>query len=98
MKAKVKNPIDVIDRLLFQTITNDIVNGSLLTESDSETLELVLIGIWEDIERFESSGVIIGEAWWSSLGGAGINREPSRLLLWHANRTRFHIGLIFYNL
>ena len=62
MKAKVKNPIDVIDRLLFQTITNDIVNGSLLTESDRETLELVLIGIWEDIERFESSGVIIGEA------------------------------------
>ena len=62
MKANQKNPIDVIDRLLFQTITNDIVNGSLLTESDSETLELVLIGIWEDIERFESSGVIIGEA------------------------------------
>jgi len=62
MKANQKNPVDVIDRLLFQTITNDIVNGSLLTESDSETLELVLIGIWEDIERFKTSGVIIGDA------------------------------------
>ena len=54
------NPMEQVDRILFKTITNDIVNGTLLTESD--TLKLVLVGIWEDMETFEASGVIIGEA------------------------------------
>jgi len=56
------NPMEQVDRILFKTITNDIVNGTLLTESDNETLKLVLVGIWEDMETFEASGVIIGEA------------------------------------
>ena len=54
--------MEQVDRILFKTITNDIVNGTLLTESDNETLKLVLVGIWEDMETFEASGVIIGEA------------------------------------
>ena len=53
------NPMEQVDRILFKTITNDIVNGTLLTESDNETLKLVLVGIWEDMETFEASGVII---------------------------------------
>ena len=39
-----------------------VMNGTLLTEVDNETLELVLTGIWEDKESFKERGVIIGEA------------------------------------
>ena len=54
--------IEMLDMILMREICNDIVNGSLITEIDSETLELVLIGMWEDKESFKQRGVIVGEA------------------------------------
>ena len=42
-------------------IAKDIVNGSLLN-TDDETLEMLLHGIWEDIDAFQERGVIIGQA------------------------------------
>ena len=52
----------MLDTILMRQICNDIVNGTLITEVDTETLELVLIGIWEDKESFKERGVIVGEA------------------------------------
>ena len=46
----------------MSAIARDINNGTLLTEADDETIEMVLIGIWEDITRYQMKGVIIGEA------------------------------------
>ena len=37
---------NMIDRILMRAISNDLINGSLL-ESDDETLEMFLHGIWE---------------------------------------------------
>ena len=54
--------IEMIDMILMNHICNDVMNGTLLTEVDNETLELVLTGIWEDKESFKERGVIIGEA------------------------------------
>jgi hypothetical protein len=54
--------IDMIDQILMNHICNDVMNGTLLTETDDETLELLLMGIWEDKETFKERGVIIGEA------------------------------------
>ena len=54
--------IDMLDMILMRQICNDIVNGTLITEVDTETLDLVLIGIWEDKESFKERGVIVGEA------------------------------------
>ena len=60
--------IDMIDVILMKAICNDIQNEKLLTEMDDETLELLLIGIWEDLEsndgfgEFAMYGVQIGEA------------------------------------
>ena len=60
--------IGVIDRLLMMAICLDVLNETLLTEVDDETLELVLIGIWEDLEsndgfgEFAEYGVHVGEA------------------------------------
>ena len=53
--------IEKLDRLLMKHICSDIINGSLL-EADDMTLELLLTGIWENLENFQSKGVIVGEA------------------------------------
>tara|TARA_Y100000361_G_scaffold93661_1_gene83610 strand:+ start:1557 stop:1736 length:180 start_codon:yes stop_codon:yes gene_type:complete len=52
---------NIIDRILMRAISNDLINGSLL-ESDDETLEMLLHGIWELKEEFQEKGVIVGEA------------------------------------
>ena len=60
--------IDMIDVILMKAICNDIQNEKLLTEMDDESLELLLIGIWEDLEsndgfgEFARFGVNVGEA------------------------------------
>ena len=43
---------NIIDRILMRAICNDMINGSLL-ESDDETLQMLLHGIWELKEEFE---------------------------------------------
>ena len=53
--------IELIDSILMTAIAKDIVNGSLLN-TDDETLEMLLLGIWEDIDAFQERGVIIGQA------------------------------------
>tara|TARA_A100001515_G_scaffold98585_1_gene79503 strand:- start:6878 stop:7057 length:180 start_codon:yes stop_codon:yes gene_type:complete len=52
---------NIIDRILMRAICNDMINGSLL-ESDDETLQMLLHGIWELKEEFEQKGIVIGEA------------------------------------
>ena len=52
---------NMIDRILMRAICNDMINGSLL-ESDDETLQMLLHGIWELKEEFEQKGIVIGEA------------------------------------
>tara|TARA_Y100000034_G_scaffold96183_1_gene117052 strand:- start:760 stop:960 length:201 start_codon:yes stop_codon:yes gene_type:complete len=60
--------IDMIDVILMKAICGDIQNETLLTEVDDETLELLLIGIWEDLEsndgfgEFARFGVNVAEA------------------------------------
>ena len=53
--------IELIDSILMTAIAKDIVNGSLLN-TDDETLEMLLHGIWEDIDAVQERGVIIGQA------------------------------------
>ena len=59
--------IGIIDRLLMMSICTDVLNETLYTEVDDETLELVLIGIWEDLEsnggfgEFARFGINVGE-------------------------------------
>ena len=53
--------IEKLDRLLMKHICVDIINRTLL-EADDMTLELLLTGIWENLENFQSKGVIVGEA------------------------------------
>ena len=54
--------VNQLDGILMSAIARDSNNGTLLTEADDETIEMVLVGIWEDIQRYQLKGVIIGEA------------------------------------
>ena len=54
--------IKQIDEILMSSIVKDIVGGTLLTSTDDETLELVLIGMWENLDAFTEVGVIVGDA------------------------------------
>ena len=58
----IQEKIQEIDRVLTQAVCNDIVQGTFLVEADDETLEMVLVGIWENIHEYVANGVIIGEA------------------------------------
>ena len=51
-----------LDMLLMREILSDIISGTLLLEADSETLDMMLTGIWEMRESYERAGVIIGDA------------------------------------
>ena len=58
----VEDRIELIDHMLLQTICSDLVNGTLLTQEDNETIEMILTHIWEDINVFTKLGVTVGEA------------------------------------
>jgi hypothetical protein len=58
----IQEKIQEIDRELTQAVCNDIQSGTFLIEADDETLEMLLVGIWENFHEYEANGVIIGEA------------------------------------
>tara|TARA_R110002020_G_scaffold438483_1_gene648912 strand:- start:81 stop:263 length:183 start_codon:yes stop_codon:yes gene_type:complete len=58
----IQEKIQEIDRVLTRAVCNDILSGTFLVEADDETLEMVLVGIWENIHEYVANGVIIGEA------------------------------------
>tara|TARA_Y100000310_G_C20126019_1_gene553637 strand:- start:206 stop:388 length:183 start_codon:yes stop_codon:yes gene_type:complete len=51
-----------IDNMILQEIVHDIVSGTLLLNADDETLDMMLVHIWEMKHFFQSVGVVIGEA------------------------------------
>ena len=57
-----KDLVNNIDKLLMINICMDIQNGTLLVQEDDETLEMVLINMYEERMEYEAMGVIIGQA------------------------------------
>ena len=57
-----RDHIRELDQLIMREILSDIINGTLLLEADSETLDMVLTNIWEMRMSFERAGVIVGDA------------------------------------
>jgi hypothetical protein len=51
-----------LDALIMHEIVLDIMNGTLLLEADSETLDMVLTNIWEMRSSYTRVGVIIADA------------------------------------
>ena len=57
-----RDVISGIDNLLMVSICMDIQNGTLLTQEDDETLEMVLVNMYDDMTGYEAMGVTIGKA------------------------------------
>ena len=51
-----------LDMLLMEHIVYDIVNGTLLTQEDEETVEMLLTHMYDDMTSYEKLGVIAGKA------------------------------------
>ena len=51
-----------LDMLLMEHIVYDIVNGTLLTQEDDETLEMLLTHMYDDMTSYEKLGVTVGKA------------------------------------
>ena len=54
--------ITQLDSLIMGEIVLDIINGTLLLEADTETLDMILTNIWEMRESYIRAGVIVGDA------------------------------------
>ena len=54
--------ITQLDSLIMGEIVMDIINGTLLLEADTETLDMILTNIWEMRESYIRAGVIVGDA------------------------------------
>ena len=52
--------VNLVDRELIRQIAFDVSTG-VLFEADDETLEMMLIGIYQEMDKFASQGVEIGE-------------------------------------
>jgi|TARA_R110000744_G_scaffold146892_2_gene259836 hypothetical protein len=59
---KIPNDIQGLDNFIMKEIIHDITSGTLLTQADDQTLDLMLTHMWEMKPEFQSMGVVIGEA------------------------------------
>ena len=57
-----KHDIDRIDYILMRHICTDIINGTLLTETNNDELHMILTEMYDDMSRYEELGVIIGKS------------------------------------
>ena len=54
--------IKQLDALIMREMLNDIITGTLLVEADDETLEMVLVNIWDMRASYTRAGVIVADA------------------------------------
>ena len=57
-----KHDIDKVDYILMRHICMDIINGSLLTETNSDELHMILECMYDDMSSYEAMGVTLGKA------------------------------------
>ena len=57
-----KHDIDKIDYILMRHICTDIINGTLLTQTNNDELHMILTEMYDDMSRYEELGVIIGKS------------------------------------
>ena len=57
-----KHDIDKIDYILMRHICTDIINGTLLTQTNNDELQMILTEMYGDMSSYEAMGVTIGKA------------------------------------
>ena len=54
--------IDKIEYILMRHICTDIINGTLLTQTNSDELQMILTEMYDDMSSYEAMGVTLGKA------------------------------------
>lgn len=57
-----KHDIDRIEYMLMQHICTDIINGTLLTQTNNDELHMILTEMYGDMSSYEAMGVTLGKA------------------------------------
>ena len=57
-----KHDIDRIGNILMQHICTDIINGTLLTQTNHDELHMILTEMYDDMSAYEAMGVTLGKA------------------------------------
>ena len=57
-----KHDIDKIDYILMRHICTDIINGTLLTQTNNDELHMILTEMYDDMSTYEAMGVTLGKA------------------------------------
>jgi len=57
-----KHDIDKIEYMLMRHICTDIINGTLLTQTNYEELHMILTEMYDDMTVYEEMGVTLGKA------------------------------------
>ena len=57
-----KHDIDKIDYILMRHICTDIINGTLLTQTNNDELHMILTEMYGDMSAYEAMGVTLGKA------------------------------------
>jgi len=52
--------IEELDSMIWNHVIVDLHSGTLLLESDDETLDLILTEIWESIDQYQQMGLVVG--------------------------------------
>jgi|TARA_R110002051_G_scaffold58630_1_gene107813 hypothetical protein len=52
--------IEELDEKIWEHVIVDLHSGTLLLESDDETLDLILTEIWESIDQYQQMGLVVG--------------------------------------
>jgi len=66
-RGKLKNKmqqhdIDKMEYILLRHICVDIINGTLLTQTNSDELQMILTEMYDDMSSYEAMGVTLGKA------------------------------------
>ncbi len=54
--------IDKLEYMLMRHICADIINGTLLTGTNSDELHMILECMYDDMSTYEAMGVTLGKA------------------------------------
>ena len=50
------------DKLLWELLVFDLLDGAILRDADTETLEILLLDIWNHKAQYTGKGLIVGMA------------------------------------
>ena len=50
------------DKLLWELLVFDLLDGAILRDADTETLEILLLDIWNNKAQYTGKGLIVGMA------------------------------------